>query len=586
VAVSNGDDPCKDDNGNDKCGYQCPAGPCECHEGVRDCANSKKVKTVGQTCAAYNNKYSKPDDQTFTLVMAIFVACAMAFGIGANDAANSWATSVGSNAIQLKYAVIIGGIFEWIGATSLGHGVSKAIQKGVSKVTVKDCWACGYCDSEMGVFMGGMFGALVGASAFLLLSTRFAVPVSTTHSIVGGVVGATLAGAGGHCLNWEYDGGLGGIVASWAISPAVSGLVAMVMYLLSKKFIIGSSNPRRMALIAIPSLYGLSSAAIFILMFFKSKALKKDVSPDAPYTWKWIIGFLLGGVVSLLVTFFFIPYVKKNLPSALGTSKDELLKYKNFTRQQSLTVTGTAVEMQQSTEPKAIDAGNTDNETAKHEKDASVIRLDDVADETADDKTVDVKAKEADDFGIPDDKLFFEAMDEEQLDALHCFKYLLIFNAMLESFAHGSNDTANATGPMTAIYEAYDTGLYGCNQPETPWWILFIAGAFVCMGIITFGRRVIATIGSNLTILDFHRAFYIEFGSTVAVIFATIQEWPVSTTHCQVGAVTAVGLVSVGHSNVNYKLLLKIILSWCLTLPIAGAVAAIFVSIFRAAVTK
>merc|ERR1719461_2570611 len=135
--------------------------------------------------------------------MASIFAMCMAFGIGANDAANSWASSVGAKAITVGYAVMLCGFFEWAGATSIGYGVSKTIQKGVSKLTAPDCWACGQCASSVTLTMGGSLGALVGASMFLLLASGTAVPVSTTHSIVGGVVGMTMAGAGAHCLNWE-----------------------------------------------------------------------------------------------------------------------------------------------------------------------------------------------------------------------------------------------------------------------------------------------------------------------------------------------------------------------------------------------
>jgi sodium-dependent phosphate transporter len=166
----------------------------------------------------------------------------MCFGIGANDAANSWGTSVGSGAISLTQAVLLGGVMEWLGALGLGYGVAKTIKgwfcflffvlvfwffgflvfwffgflvfwffgflvfgfssrrrsstAGTSKTDDASCWACGYCDSEMSLYMVAMTAALFAAGVFLILVTFTAMPVSTTHAIVGGTVGAAAVGAG------------------------------------------------------------------------------------------------------------------------------------------------------------------------------------------------------------------------------------------------------------------------------------------------------------------------------------------------------------------------------------------------------
>merc|ERR1719228_392555 len=180
-----------------------------CSDGVEDC---DFPDSTSETCAPNNGEYPAPAHQGSIMAISTIFALFMAFGIGANDAANSWATSVGSDAIGTTKAVMLCGIFEWLGATCLGSGVSSTIQKGVSAVNDPDCWACSYCDSETSVYMGGMMGALIGASVFLQLASFTSMPVSTTHAIVGGVVGMTMAGAGGKCLNWAIQGGLGGIV--------------------------------------------------------------------------------------------------------------------------------------------------------------------------------------------------------------------------------------------------------------------------------------------------------------------------------------------------------------------------------------
>jgi len=171
------------------------------------------------------------------------------------------------------------------------------------------------------------------------------------------------------------------------------------------------------------------------------------------------------------------------------------------------------------------------------------------------------------------------------LDAKYCFRYLLVFNACLESYAHGSNDTANATGAFTAVVTTFNgagNGMYDCGATDTPVWLMVVAGFFVFLGITTFGENVINTIGKQVTFIDFHRGFYVELGSTFAVVVATLAGMPVSTTHCQVGGLFAVGIIAEGWAGVTWGLLGFIAASWVITLPLAGGVAALLTTIFRA----
>jgi phosphate/sulfate permease len=228
------------------------------------------------------------EGRLWIVVLSGFVMCAMAFGMGSNDAgmplslpsslsfsfvANSWGTSVGSGAISLRTAVTIGAIMEFLGAITLGSGVSDTIQKGVSDITSENCWACGFCHSEMSVYQAGMFGALISTALFLILSSFTSMPVSATHAVVGGVVGMTWAGVGSNCLNWAFDG-LGGIVASWVISPVLSGIIGASTFLLTDYFIFRSSIPRERALIALPMFITLVTFVITFLICLKSPGTK------------------------------------------------------------------------------------------------------------------------------------------------------------------------------------------------------------------------------------------------------------------------------------------------------------------------
>lgn len=162
---------------------------------------------------------------------------------------------------------------EFLGAVTLGYGVSDTIQKGVSDITDQNCWACGYCHSDMSVYQAGMFGALISTAIFLILSSFTSMPVSATHAVVGGVVGMTGAAVGTNCLNWQFDG-LGGIVASWVISPILSGIIGSFTYYATDYLIFRSDSPRERALIALPLFITLVTFVITYLICLKSPATK------------------------------------------------------------------------------------------------------------------------------------------------------------------------------------------------------------------------------------------------------------------------------------------------------------------------
>jgi len=510
-----------------------------CEAGVIDCDFATEDIS---TCALNKNEYPKPQTQGTLMAISTIFALFMAYGIGANDAANSWATCVGSDAVSLTKAVMLCGFFEWLGATCLGSGVSSTIQKGVSSVDDPDCWACGYCDSETSVYMAGMMGALIGASVFLLLASLTSMPVSTTHSIVGGVVGMTMAGAGSSCLNWDIDGGLGGILLSWIISPVFSGAIAVVGFALSRKFIIESQHARFRALVLLPIFFSATTFLLVLVTTLKAKAVKKKLGLQSKLILSAVSAIATGLFAFLVVT----PHIKRTFPSETGSDQNKKV---------------TSLEMSKKEE--------SDPTKATDSPEGSVMVLEFEA-------------------GLAEtEKKQTPAKNMQQLDAIWVFRSLIVYNACLESFAHGSNDTANATGAFTAVYQMYTAG-ENCEKSDSDTWILSAAGVFVAIGVMTLGYRVITTIGSRLTEMDFHKGFYIELGSMIATIVATLEGFPVSTTHCQVGAVFAIGLYCTitKTGTVDFKLLLLIFGGWVITLPLAGGIAAIVVTISGAILKK
>jgi len=538
----------------------------ECEEGVQDCSYIDTSSV--QSCAEHNDEYPSPDTQGAMMALASIFALFMAFGIGANDAANSWGTSVGSGAVSVRTGVLLCGVFEFFGATCLGSGVSSTIQKGVSEVDDPTCWACGYCDAQTSVYMGGMLGALIGASVFLLIASLTAIPVSTTHAIVGGVVGMTVAGVGTECLNWAIDGGLGGIVLSWVISPILSGLIAVVCYAISMKYIIQTKNPLFRALVLMPILYFLCTFLLIFVTTLKAKAIKNEISLHT----KLIISLVFALVVGLFANFVIKPEVKRTLPSCNEATKLYYENYGNKKLETDLEMMGNNVKNPHTVDLRG-DEESTDEPSVK-KLETELETNDKGCRSSCNEKAV-----------VTMDLLPYPleaANSVDELDAIWVFRYLLVFNACLESFAHGSNDTANATGAFSAVYQMYTAG-DDCQKSDSEVWIMAVAGIFVALGVGTLGYRVIRTIGSQLTLIDFHKGFYIELGSTTATIIATMEKVPVSTTHCQVGAVFAVGLYSKLTDNgaVNAGLLMMILLGWVITIPLAGGISMVVVAVSR-----
>jgi len=292
--------------------------------------------------------------------------------------------------------------------------------------------------------------------------------------------------------------------------------------------------------VLMPIFFFATSFILVMVTTLKAKAIKKELDINQKLILSVAVGVSVGLFAFLVVT----PHVQKTFPSL----------------------------------QKTLDAdGKTDVELQKKVSREIPMNYDDPKKPSSEDSSPDIVVLQKSD----------SCLTPEQRDAIWVFRSLIVYNACLESFAHGSNDTANATGAFTAVYQMYTKG-EDCEKSDSDWWILSVAGIFVALGVMTLGYRVIATIGSRLTVIDYHKGFWIEFGSTVATIVATLEGFPVSTTHCQVGAVFFIGVYCklTNTGTVNAKLLLLIFGGWLITLPLAGGIAALVVTISRAALQQ
>ncbi|MDH5432827.1 MAG: inorganic phosphate transporter [Gammaproteobacteria bacterium] len=400
----------------------------------------------------------------------------MAFGIGANDVANAMGTSVGSRALTIKQAILVAMIFEFAGAFLAGGEVTSTIRKGIIDAnSVMDT-------PELLVF--GMMASLLAAGIWLIIATYFGWPVSTTHSIVGAIVGFAAVGIGMDVVQW---GKVGSIVASWVVSPVLAGTLAFLLFTSVQKLILNTDDPLKNSKKYVPYYMFLAGFMIALVTLFKG--LKHvGVKFETGESILIAVGF---GVLILLAGKFFIA------------------------RQKPL---------------------SDENSSFQY---ASVERV---------------------------------------------FAVLMVVTACGMAFAHGSNDVANAIGPLAAVVSVVENNGVIQSKSQLPIWILLIGGLGIVAGLAIYGKRVMATIGRKITELTPSRGFAAELAAATTVVIASGTGLPISTTHTLVGAVLGVGMAR-GIAALNLGVVKTIAVSWVVTLPAGAILSMIFFYIFKSVFT-
>ncbi len=404
---------------------------------------------------------------TAFIALAVIFGLLMTWGIGANDVANALGTSVGSGAITVRTAIIIAAVFEFLGAAFAGGHVTKTIRKGIIDP--------GAIADRPEILIFGMLAALLAAAVWLTLASFKGWPVSTTHTIVGAIVGFAAVGIGIDAINW---GKIGQIAASWVISPALGGLVAFALMVSIQRLILNADQPFRSAVRWVPAYAFLVGFVMALITLFKGlKHLNFDLGIGASL----VLAALIGAVVALLAR--------------------------------------TAI---------------------------SRIRVDEQMDRS------------------------FQFASVEKV-----FVPLMIFTACAMAFAHGSNDVANGIGPLAAVLALVRSGGDLAQSSPLPIWVLVLGGAGIVLGLATYGYRVMQTIGTKITQLTPSSGFCATMAAAATVVLASRTAMPVSTTHIAVGAVMGVGLAR-GFAALDLRVIGSIAMSWVVTLPAGGALAALF----------
>ena len=457
----------------------------------------------------------------------------MAWNIGANDVANAMGTSVGSGALTLAKAVIIAGVLEFCGAFFLGSNVSQTMQKGLVNPDL--------FSADPNIFLFGMLAALLATAVWLQVASYFGWPVSTTHAIVGAILGFGVLIGGVQTVNW---GIVGSIALSWVISPALSALISYAIFSILQKKILFAMSPAQAARRLIPLL-------IFIVF--------------ATFT----LSFASGGLQHLHLKFTFMETALLALVVGLIAALIAFLIIRSthlperYTKTPSVHLSAHVISLNKAIKHlqrvKISSKGETREEVSKLLKETKIL-ADDLREKT--------------DF-------YSHTSDYQVVEKM--FVYLQILSAGYVAFAHGANDVANAIGPVAGALEIIKHHTVAF-QSTIPTWLLVFGGVGIVIGLATWGWRVIETIGRKITELTPTRGFSAEFGAASTILIASKLGLPVSTTHCIVGAVLGVGLAR-GLSAINLRMLRDIGLSWIITIPSSAIVCIIFFHILHAIFT-
>lgn len=459
--------------------------------------------------------------ETMLLILIIVSGAYMAWNIGANDVANAMGTSVGSGALTLKQAVIIAAILEFSGAFFFGSHVSETIQKGIVDAGI-------FNDPMIVVY--GMLSALLAAGIWLQIASYYGWPVSTTHSIVGALVGFGAAVGGIEAVYWEN---VGFIATSWIISPILGAVLSYLIFNFLRQRIFYAHNPVEAAKkITPPLVFGVVSVLCLIMLYKGLSNTEINLSTIESLALSAACGLVGFAISKLCLKRIKPPQTKLKSGSEYHPEVSNQLEK---ARRHLLQV-------------QAVSKDTIHYQVTELLEEVQML-------------SESLKRKE---------KTGLESAEYALVEKI--FGYLQIMSACLMAFAHGANDVANAIGPLAAAISILTTGAIS-EQSVIPTWILALGGIGIVIGLATWGWRVIETIGKKITELTPTRGFSAEFGAAATILIASRLGMPISTTHTLVGSVIGVGLAR-GIEALDLRTMRYIVISWVITVP-AGALITI-----------
>ena len=458
------------------------------------------------------------------IVLALVFGFYMAWNIGANDVANAMGTSVGSGALTFKQAVIIAAILEFAGAFFVGTHVSDTVRKGIVDPMM--------FEGDPQAFVLGMLSALLAAGLWLQIASSFGWPVSTTHSIVGAIIGFGIVYGGMSAIHWDR---VGTIAASWIVSPLMSGIISFLIFQIVLHKVFYKPDPVEAVRKFTPPMVFIVMMIMTLVMVFKGlKNLHLDLSLSTALLVSSGVG-LAGAIVAYVL----------------------LRNYKSDDSEE---------EQQQARElyvARALQRSTRHLMRARRAADPDIMsEIDSLLE-----KTSAVTSTSSSRANLGSSRPEFRRTER-------IFIYLQILTACFIAFAHGANDVANAIGPLSAAVQTAQDGLVAAKA-AVPLWALLLVGTGIVIGLATYGWKVMETVGKRITELTPSRGFCAQFGAATTIVIASKLALPISTTHTLVGAVLGVGLAR-GIGALNLTTVRDIAISWVITIPIGALLAIVF----------
>ncbi|GAD93486.1 sodium/phosphate symporter [Paecilomyces variotii No. 5] len=580
------------------------------------------------------------DQYTYIFAIGTLFALLDAYNNGANDVANSWATSVSSRSVSYRQAMVLGTIFEFLGAVTVGARTADTIKNGIiPNETFRD---------NPGVQMLAFACALAAASSWVMWCTRHSAHVSSTYSLVSAVAGVGVATAGASHVRWGWhDGkGLGAIFAGLGMAPAISAGFGACIFMLIKVIVHMRRNPVPWAVYSSPFWFLLAGTLCTLSIVYKG-------SPNLGLSKKpsWYIAAVTmgtGGGLCVLSAIFFVPYVyskviKKDytvkwwmviygplLFSRPAPPDAEQAKVPNYAvvqhedEQSNRSISDNGEELSSQNEKqfskseaaqasyKEIMAQGEQRLHAKlrqsrgpmgwairtlHNNPLAPGQIYELQNIKILVKRIpamivcgalygfhyDIHAAQTGLSGTPDGRRMervYGHAEKYPNEVEHTYSFVQIITACTASFAHGANDIGNSVGPWAVLYSAWSTGSYTASKAPVPVWQLAVLALTISAGLVTYGYNIMKVMGNKITYHSPSRGCSMELGAAITVLVFSQYSLPVSTSMCITGATVGVGLCNGTYKAVNWQRVTLLLISWILTIPIAGTLGGILMGLF------
>ncbi|KAJ5144657.1 hypothetical protein N7448_002049 [Penicillium atrosanguineum] len=542
-----------------------------------------------------------------------------AFGNGANDVANSYATSVAARTLNMATAGVLAAITEFVGAVAMGSRVTDTIKNGIISID--------RFEGKPGALMLAMGCAEIGSATWLMFATSMGFPVSTTQTVVGALIGVGFASQAS--INWDWEkGSVSQVAASWGIAPLIAAAISAIIFGTLKYSVLERRDSLKWAMRLIPFYLAMTGAILALFIVIEAPTAPSLEEFGAGKAAGIIIGVFFGCL--LIAYVFFIPYFNRRL-----VKNDTRVKFYHVPLGPLLMRENPPLYFPSKGDSVVINyyedshgevlAGQNDFSKQEPTTNAdSVLPSPEITAKSHSERPDDDEEKKLDTAPIPEMKprkrhiepterfidpvrdlswinpqkwwgytkwLLLQGVtrdvvthDSPALRAIHAraqryddrvehlWTYCQVVSAMMMSIAHGSNDVANAVGPWAAVYSTFHAGVVETEAP-TPVWFVVVAGLLLGIGFWFYGYHIVRALGNKITQMSPTRGFSVELGAAITVLLASRLGLPVSTTQCLTGASMGVALMNYDLGAVNWRQLGWIFGGWVLTLPCAGLVA-------------